>query len=99
MVVVTNAYGSVTSTVATLTITIPQTPPQISVGDAEFGFLTNKFGFNVSGAFGQTIVVDGSTNLVSWTPLFTNTVFTNPFYFYDAAGTNFPWRFYRARLP
>jgi hypothetical protein len=89
----------VTSAVATLTVTIPSTPPQIITNDASFGFLTNQFGFNLSGAFGQMIVVDGSTDLLDWTPLFTNTVGGSPFYFFDPASTNFPWRFYRARLP
>jgi sugar lactone lactonase YvrE len=98
-VVITSSYGSVTSAVATLTVTIPRTPPQIIGSGASFGFATNQFGFNISGAFGQTIVVDGSTNLVDWTPLFTNTADNNPFYFLDTASTNFPWRFYRARLP
>jgi hypothetical protein len=87
------AYGSVTSAVATLTVTNASVPPQIVAGGVGFGFLTNQFGFNVSGAAGQMMVVDGSTNLVSWIPLFTNTGGGSPFYFFDAAWTNFPWRF------
>jgi hypothetical protein len=98
-VVVTSPYGSMTSGAAVLTVTVSRTPPQISTGDANFGFQTNQFGFNLSGAVGQTIVVDGSTDLVGWTPLFTNTVVGNPFYFFDPASTNYPSRFYRARLP
>ncbi len=98
-VVISNHWGSVTSAVATLTVTIPRTPPQIIASGTNFGFATNQFGFNISGAFGQTIVVDGSTNLVDWTPLFTNTAGNNPFYFFDPAATNLSWRFYRARLP
>jgi trimeric autotransporter adhesin len=98
-VVISNHWGSVTSAVATLTVTIPRTPPQIIASGTNFGFAANQFGFNISGAFGQTIVVDGSTNLVDWTPLFTNTAGNSPFYFFDPAATNFPWRFYRARLP
>jgi sugar lactone lactonase YvrE len=98
-VVVTNNYGGVTSAVATLTVTIP--PPQIIAGGTNFGFTTNGsgFGFNLSGTVGQTVVVDGSTNLLNWTPLFTNTVGTNSVYFFDPTSTNFPGRFYRARLP
>jgi sugar lactone lactonase YvrE len=98
-VVITSPYGSVTSAVASLTVTVPRTPPQIIASGTNFGFATNQFGFNISGAFGQTIVVDGSTNLVDWTPLFTNTAGNIPFYFFDPVATNFPWRFYRARLP
>jgi sugar lactone lactonase YvrE len=98
-VVITSPYGSVTSAVVSLTVTIPNTPPQIITTDGSFGFLTNQFGFNLTGAFGQTIVVDGSTDLVNWTPLCTNTANGAPFYFFDPAFTNYPWRFYRARLP
>jgi hypothetical protein len=98
-VIITSPYGSVTSAVATLTVTIPRTTPQIIASGTNFGFATNQFGFNISGAFGQTIVVDGSTNLVDWTPLFTNTAGNDPFYFFDPASTNLSWRFYRARLP
>ena len=97
-VVIISPYASVTSAVVTLTVTIPSTPPQIVASGTSFGFLTNQFGFIVSGAFGQTIVVDGSTNLAVWTPLFTNTAGNNPYYFFDLATTNFPMRFYRARL-
>src|ERR1019366_2229613 len=96
-VLVTSPYGSMTSAVAVLTVTLPRTPPQIITGDASFGFRTNYyFGFNLSGAVGQTIVMDGSTDLVGWIPLFTNTVVSNPFYFFDPASTNYPTRFYRA---
>ena len=98
-VVVTNVYGSVTSAVAALVVTIPVTPPRIMADDSNFGFLASQFGFYLGGAFGQTIVVDGSTNLMNWTPLFTNTVDGIPFYFRDPASAGFPWRFYRARLP
>jgi sugar lactone lactonase YvrE len=94
-VIVTSPYGSVTSAVATLTVTIP---PQIIASGTSFGFVSNQFGFNISGTTNQTIVVDGSTNLVTWTPLYTNTANGNPFYFFDPAWTNFSWRFYRARL-
>ncbi len=99
-VVITSPYGSVTSLVATLTVTIPVTSPQIITSGANFGFTTNQpgFGFNLSGAFDQTIVVDNSTNLVNWTPLYTNIIGNNPVYFYDPTTTNFPARFYRARL-
>ena len=83
---------------ATLTVTVPTTPPQIVANDAKFGFAINLFGFNLSGAFGQTVVVDGSTNLTDWYPLFTNIVGNGPFYFSDPTSTNFYSQFYRARL-
>ena len=98
-VVISSPYGSVTSAEVSLTVTISTNPPQVVATDASFGFLTNQFGFNLVGASGQTIVVDGSTNLADWTPLWTNTANGTPFYFFDPTWTNFPRRFYRARLP
>jgi hypothetical protein len=73
--------------------------PQIITDDGNFGIQSDVFGFNVSGAFGATIVVDGSSNLVDWVPLLTNTVRGDPFYFSDPVGTHSPARYYRARLP
>jgi sugar lactone lactonase YvrE len=98
-VAITGPYGSVTSTVATLTISVPRTPPQVMTCDESFGFLTNRFGFNLGGAVGQTIVVDASSNLVDWIPLVTNTLNSTQFYCCDPSWTNSPWRFYRGRLP
>jgi hypothetical protein len=43
--------------------------------------------------------VDGSSDLVNWTPLFTNSVTGNLLFFSDPASANLKWRFYRARLP
>ncbi len=97
-VVVTSPWGSVTSAVATLTVNTPTTPPQFTTNDVSFGFLTNRFGFNITGAFGQTIIIDASTDFLSWTPLFTNSASGNPAYFFDPASSNLPSRFYRGRL-
>ena len=78
-------------------------PPQIITSGTNFGFTTNLanqsgFGFNLNGTSNQTIVVDGSTNLLDWTPLYTNTANGIPAYFFDPTSTNFPGRFYRLRL-
>jgi len=95
-VVITNSFGSTTSAVASLTVTIP---PQILANGTNYGFKARQFGFNISGMAGQIIVVDGSTNCRDWTPLFTNTVVLSPFYFIDPSATNYRSRFYRVRLP
>ena len=96
-VVVTSPYGSVTSAVAALEVAVAT--PQIVTFDGSFGFLAGQFGFNVLAAASRTIAVDGSSNLVDWTPLFTNAIGGGLFYFSDSAWTNYPARFYRARLP
>ncbi|MEY2428354.1 MAG: hypothetical protein QOJ40_1239, partial [Verrucomicrobiota bacterium] len=62
---------------------------------------SGRFGFNLAGVAGQTIVVEAATNLTgaAWTPLLTNLLSTVPLHFSDPASTNFPRRFYRARVP
>jgi hypothetical protein len=95
-VVISSPYGSVTSSVVTLTVTLP---PQIIASGNNFGIMGNQFGFNLTGTAGQTIIVQASTNLVDWTPLSTNILDEGLIYFFDPATTNFPWRFYRAMSP
>jgi len=43
-----------------------------------------------------TLVIEVSTNLVGWAPLFTNTTPTNVVFYTDPAASNSPTRFYRA---
>ena len=53
-----------------------------------------SFKFEVTGAPGATYIVQGSTDLRTWIPLFTNTA---PFKFTDTQAGQFLRRFYRAR--
>ena len=92
-------YTSGTSSPDALLVSTSLTLPQVRTGDAAFGFLNSQFGCNIAGAAGHTIVVEGSADLVNWTPLCTNIVTGNVFYFSDPASANLKWRFYRARLP
>jgi hypothetical protein len=75
--------------------------PQIQIGGNSFGVPTNQFGFNINWASGQAIVVEACTNLASptWSPLQTNTLSSDSFYFSDSQWTNYPTHFYRIRWP
>jgi hypothetical protein len=92
-VVVSNAYGSVTSAPASLTVvgnlavnlTTVATPIPDSAG----------FTFQFSVPPGFTYVVMASTDLVNWTPIGTNVAQANTVLFTDPAARNFPCRFYR----
>jgi hypothetical protein len=90
-VAVTNSWGAVTSTVATLTV-VPPTPP--SFGSA--GMTPDGFTFQLSVSVGSTYVIQASTNLQDWTPIYTNVALTGSLVFTDPAATNCPIRFYRA---
>ncbi len=80
------------------TILAPRTPPSIVTDDNSFGIRSGRFGFNLVGVAGQTVVIEASPDLAGWTPLATNTLGPGPWYFSDEAWTNSRSRFYRARL-
>jgi hypothetical protein len=96
--VVSNAYGSTTSSVVCVTVsTIPA--PVIPV--AGFGRGTNgSFQLSFPGLSNLTYSVWISSNLTSWTMLGSATQPTpGQFYYDDASATNLPLRFYRVRNP
>ncbi len=69
-VVVSSAYGSVTSSVVNVTITLPPvilSTPQISGGKTNFTF-------RLSGPAGSNYVLQVSTNLLNWNPVSTSTI-------------------------
>jgi hypothetical protein len=43
-----------------------------------------------------TLVIEASSNLTGWLPIFTNTTPTNVLFYSDPGAANYPWRFYRA---
>ena len=70
-------------------------PPQVGAGTA--GLQTGGFSFALAGVSSQTIVVEASTNLANWQPVWTNILAGNSTNFVDPDWTNYPARFYRAR--
>jgi len=72
-------------------------PPSFLASGSGPGFQSGRFSFNLSAVPGQTIVIEASTNLQTWTPLSTNQLATAPLYFSDSTSSDFRWRFYRAR--
>ena len=54
------------------------------------------FQFTVNGQNGQPYIVQASTNLINWLPVYTNPPpFVSPFTFTDSNMTTYPDRFYR----
>lgn len=91
------SYSGVIQGGWTLSIrTAPVPPPIILTADAGFGFTNGVFGFNLSGPTGWPVIIQGSTNLLDWTPLQTNLLGPNPIYFADPETNAFNQRFYRA---
>jgi hypothetical protein len=94
-VVVTNSAGSVTSSVALLTV-LSGTHPQPQVSSLVFS--NGVFSLTISGDSGVDYIVQASTNMVSWDGIFTNHLPTPPFNWSDPAASNFIQRFYRIQL-
>jgi hypothetical protein len=68
--------------------------------DQNFGFKSDRFGFDVYGS-GWSFVVAAATspNNPAWLPLLTNTIANGVSYFSDAGSPNYPSRFYRVTSP
>jgi hypothetical protein len=93
--VVTNIAGSVTSAVATLTVT----NPGIVLSLAGIASLTaNGFTFQFSVPIGVTYIVVGSTDLQTWTPIVTNISLTGSAVFTDTAAISNRYRFYQVQV-
>ena len=87
-VVVTNSYGSVTSSIAGLFV---HSDSAARLGP--FAHNATKFWFQTWGLTNRPYRIETSTNLVNWTSLFTNYV---SYWYTNANYTNDRYRFYRA---
>ena len=90
-VIVSNFIGSVTSTVAAVTVEIPL---EVSYALTQAG---GERSFRVTGTISQPIVLQRSSDLRSWTPVYTNAVANTPFEFIGPVAGSSPSRFYRAQ--
>jgi len=73
--------------------------PVILTNGTGLAFSNGLFGFNLTAAAGQLVVVDASTDLVVWSSVWTNTVGTGVLLFSDPQSGSYSNCFYRAHLP
>jgi hypothetical protein len=72
-------------------------PPLVMTSGPGFGFNRGQFDFTLTGPSGQSVVVESSTDLVNWLPLWTNNLtFPATLTFSDSLSGVDPNRFYRA---
>ena len=95
--VVTNAYGAVTSSVVTLTV--------LNLAPVIAGVVTNpdgSFTLDLAGTPGETYVLETTSNLIStesWQPIATNTFDgTGLWQFTDTQAVHFEQQFYRLKI-
>ena len=93
-VVVSSPYGSVTSSVVNLIVTLPPvilSAPQITIGNTNFTFL-------LSGPAGSNYVLQDSTNLLNWSLDSTSTIPASGSTTLSKAISGYNRRFYRVQL-
>ena len=64
--------------------------------DGSFGMSNGRFGFNLDWQTGKEAMVEASTNLSDWVPIWTSPQGNGPVYFSDPATSTHGSRFYRA---
>jgi len=96
MVVAMNIAGSVTSAVASLTVTNPNIALSLPSGT---GMTHAGFTVQFSAPVGVTYVVLASTDLNNWSPIATNVASGASAVFTNTTATNYSQRFYKVMLP
>ena len=81
------------------TIRIGFLPPAILTTAPPLGFSQGQFGFNLTGPTGQLVLVEASSNLLAWLPIWTNAFGPGPLSFTGPQGAAPSPRFYRVHLP
>jgi len=93
-VIISNPYGSVTSGIVTLTVTLPALQPAITNGNLNLQF---------SGNAGQTYILQSAASLtapINWQPIFTNAADANGHWsFTNSIPSAVPAVFFRLTTP
>jgi len=94
-VAITNAYGSITSAVVTLSVL--GVPVSFVTNSGGTQYSNGQLHLTLSGLTGQgPVVIEASTNLTQWSPVFTNPPGFGTIQFVDPTAGNYLQRYYRA---
>jgi hypothetical protein len=94
----TTGWGPTYGGLPTVMLNGLSTPPTLGGGGSGgVGVQFGQFGFPITAAVGQTIIVEASTDLLDWQPISTNILSGSSVNFTDSDWTNYPHRFYRTR--
>jgi len=94
-VAITNAYGSITSAVVTLSVL--GVPVSFVTNSGGIQYSNGQLHLTLSGLTGQgPVVIEASTNLTQWSPVFTNPPGFGTIQFVDPTAGNYLQRYYRA---
>ena len=91
-VVISNFAGAITNTVAVVGVEIP-----LSI--ARELSSSNTVQFHIIATATQSVILRVSTNLATWSPVFTNADSSTPLNYIEPASDSFPTRYYRLFRP
>ena len=97
-VIVSCSFGSVTSAVASVTVTNPVVTLS-AAPTAGMGMTSAGFTFQFSVPMNQTYIVLASSDLLNWTPVYTNVAASAAVAVTDASAAYYTKRYYRVILP
>jgi hypothetical protein len=96
--IVTNLNGATASALVTLSLT--NVPVSFESGPGALQFGGGQLSFFLTNLTGQgAIVIEASSNLIQWTPIYTNPAGFGAAQFIDSTAGNYPFRYYRATAP
>ena len=87
-----------TSISATLVVQTNPIPNVVTIVSAGMDMTAGGFKLQLSGPAGSNYVIQASTDLKSWIPIYTNAAPTGSVTCTDAAAINLPFRYYRAKI-
>jgi hypothetical protein len=93
-----NGVGSVTSQNAAVIILTSTVSNVVNFVAAGTGLTSSGFKIQLSGPSGTNYVIQASTDLKNWVPIFTNAAPTGGISYTDTAASNLSFRYYRAKL-
>jgi hypothetical protein len=97
-VVIKNGVGSVTSSNAVVVVLASAVSNVVDIVATGTGLTTDGFKIQLSGPAGSNYVIQASSDLKNWTPIFTNPAPGGSLSFTDAAASTLPFRYYRAKI-
>jgi hypothetical protein len=97
-VTVANGVGSVTSSNAPLIVLTGVVSNLVSFVSTGTGMVASGFQIKFTGPTTSNFVVQASTDLHNWIPIYTNTSHTGSVSYLDTAAKSMPGRFYRVML-
>lgn len=93
-----NGVGEITSSNATLLVLGDVVPETLNIVTSTLQMTASGFNIQLSGPAGSNYVIEASTDLKNWTPIATNSAPSGTVSYIDTQASNYPSRFYRARI-